>query len=248
VTSPRNFCVLHTVTVYAGQRPVSTQLLCISKRPASGGLFSFQGAGAWYAWQRPLRREVTPAEHQANIAGIERQLRSRGIRIVSANGLNTIRSKGRHGSRRWHPPHGGRGPAGASEGEKAEIVFSMVLAETISAVAVQNGHRSDRALRKLPCADAAVRKRRGRRRFLALRPAGFKIAAAAPQPRSLNTERNLKACGVLKPISLKEQCDCCKPATIEKRSSCNATSAAGRAARKTAPSLCRQRPEGRRLV
>jgi acyl-CoA thioesterase-1 len=33
------------------------------------------------------RRGVSPAEHQANIASIEKQLRSRGIRIVNANGL-----------------------------------------------------------------------------------------------------------------------------------------------------------------
>jgi acyl-CoA thioesterase-1 len=33
------------------------------------------------------RKGITPAEHQANIAGIERQLRSRGIRIINANGL-----------------------------------------------------------------------------------------------------------------------------------------------------------------
>jgi acyl-CoA thioesterase I len=33
------------------------------------------------------RKGITPAEHQANIAGIERQLRARGIRIINANGL-----------------------------------------------------------------------------------------------------------------------------------------------------------------
>jgi acyl-CoA thioesterase I len=33
------------------------------------------------------RKGITPTEHQANIAGIERQLRSRGIRIINANGL-----------------------------------------------------------------------------------------------------------------------------------------------------------------
>jgi len=33
------------------------------------------------------RKGITPAEHQANVAGIERQLRSRGIRIINANGL-----------------------------------------------------------------------------------------------------------------------------------------------------------------
>jgi hypothetical protein len=45
---------------------------------------------------------------------------------------------------------------------------------------------------------------------------GFKNAAAAPQPRFLKTERNLKTCRVLKPVSFKKQWDCCKPATIEK--------------------------------
>jgi len=33
------------------------------------------------------RKAITPAEHQANIAGIERRLRSRGIRIINANPL-----------------------------------------------------------------------------------------------------------------------------------------------------------------
>jgi acyl-CoA thioesterase I len=33
------------------------------------------------------RKGVTPAEHQANVAGIQRQLRSRGIRIINASGL-----------------------------------------------------------------------------------------------------------------------------------------------------------------
>jgi acyl-CoA thioesterase-1 len=33
------------------------------------------------------RAGVTPAEHQANIVSIERQLRSRGMRIINANGL-----------------------------------------------------------------------------------------------------------------------------------------------------------------
>jgi acyl-CoA thioesterase-1 len=33
------------------------------------------------------RKGLTPVEHQANIASIERQLRSRGIRIINANGL-----------------------------------------------------------------------------------------------------------------------------------------------------------------
>jgi len=33
------------------------------------------------------RKGITPAEHRANVAAIERQLRSRGIRIINANGL-----------------------------------------------------------------------------------------------------------------------------------------------------------------
>jgi acyl-CoA thioesterase I len=33
------------------------------------------------------RKGITPAAHQANVAGIERQLRSRGIRIINANGV-----------------------------------------------------------------------------------------------------------------------------------------------------------------
>ena len=33
------------------------------------------------------RKGISPAEHQANVAAIERQLRSRGIRIINANGL-----------------------------------------------------------------------------------------------------------------------------------------------------------------
>jgi acyl-CoA thioesterase-1 len=33
------------------------------------------------------RKGIPPAEHQANVAAIERQLRSRGIRIINANGL-----------------------------------------------------------------------------------------------------------------------------------------------------------------
>jgi acyl-CoA thioesterase I len=33
------------------------------------------------------RKGITPAEHQANVAAIEKQLRARGIRIVNANGL-----------------------------------------------------------------------------------------------------------------------------------------------------------------
>jgi acyl-CoA thioesterase I len=33
------------------------------------------------------RKGIAPAEHQANIASIERQLRSRGIRIINVNGL-----------------------------------------------------------------------------------------------------------------------------------------------------------------
>jgi len=32
------------------------------------------------------RKGISPAEHQANVAAIERQLRSRGIRIINANG------------------------------------------------------------------------------------------------------------------------------------------------------------------
>jgi acyl-CoA thioesterase I len=33
------------------------------------------------------RKGVTPGEHQANIVSIERQLHSRGLRIINANGL-----------------------------------------------------------------------------------------------------------------------------------------------------------------